>query len=266
MIAQNNSLYNICMTTGTVSYNGGRLYYQVTGSGKPIVFIHGFTLDHTMWQPQVEFFAKNYQVITYDVRGFGRSSLPNGPYKFADDLHAVLQHLGVGQAHIVGLSMGGRIATDFAIAYPEMVASLSLLDSSLEGYKNEVDWDVHAKEQGIERAKENWLLHEVFVLAQKQPAVVAALRTIVAGYSGWHWLHVDPLIRSDTRNRLHEINKPTLIVVGRHDLQYFHNIAAVLADGIAHSQTVVVPNAGHMVSMEAPKKVNQLLADFILHV
>lgn len=255
----------IPMSSGTLPLNNGQIYYEVAGLGEPIIFVHGFTLDHTMWHPQVEFFNKNYQVITYDVRGFGKSSLPDGPYDHADDLHALLDHLNIEQAHIVGLSMGGRIATNFALAYPNAVKSLVLMDSALDGYKSEVDWSVHAKEQGLERAKENWLNHELFTVAQRQPEVVAALRSTVESYSGWHWLHHDPQSPANThaRDHLHEITKPTLIVVGEGDLTYFHNIANVLAAGIPGAQKVIVSNAGHMVNMEAPDKTNDLLADFI---
>jgi len=253
------------MTSGTLSYNGGQIYYEVAGSGKPIVFVHGFTLDHTMWQSQVEFFSKDYKVLTYDARGFGKSSLPDGPYNHAADLRVLLKHLDIDQVHIVGLSMGGRIATNFALEHPGMVISLTLMDSALDGYKSEVDWNVHAKEQGLEKAKENWLNHELFTVTQKRPEVVAALRSIVERYSGWHWLHHDLQDPSDTcaRDHLHEIDKPTFVIIGEGDLTYFHNISKVLVAGIPDSQKVVVPDAGHMVNMEAPDKVNRLLACFI---
>lgn len=162
------------MTNGTLAYNNGQIYYEVTGSGDPIIFAHGFTLDHTMWKPQVEHFSKNCQVITYDARGFGESSLPNGLYDHAADLHALLKHLNIKQAHLVGLSMGGRIATSFTIAYPEMVTSLTLMNAALDGYKSEVDWSVRAAEQGLDKAKENWLNHELFAVTQKSSEVVEA--------------------------------------------------------------------------------------------
>ena len=254
------------MSGNTLVFNKGQIYYETIGSGEPIVFVHGFTLDHAMWQPQAEFFSKNYQVITYDARGFGKSSLPEGPYDHAADLSALLKHLGVGHVHLVGLSMGGRIAINFALNYPEKVKTLTLMDSALDGYKSEVDWRVYAKEQGLEKAKENWLNHELFTVTKKRPEVVSALRAIIASYSGWHWLHHDPQIVASThaRDHLHEIIKPTLIVVGEGDLSYFHNIANVLATGIPNSQKVIVPNAGHMVNMEAPDGVNELLVDFIV--
>lgn len=95
--------------------------------------------------------------------------------------------------------------------------------------------------------------------------MVKTLRTIVENYSGWHWLHTDPQIPGKThaRARLHEIAKPTLIIVGEGDLSYFHNISAVLADGISNARKAIVLNAGHMVNMETPDEVNKLLTDFI---
>jgi 2-succinyl-6-hydroxy-2,4-cyclohexadiene-1-carboxylate synthase len=160
--------------------------------------------------------------------------------------------------------MGGRIATGFTLDYPEMIETLTLMDSALDGYKSEVDWNVHAKEQGLEKAKKNWLNHELFSVTQKQPNVVEVLRSTVESYSGWHWLHHDPQRHTNihARDRLHEITKPALIVVGEGDLTYFHNIADVLAAGIPGAKKVIVPNAGHMVNMEVPHEVNNLLADF----
>lgn len=246
-------------------HNDGQIYYEVSGSGEPLVFVHGFTLDHRMWRPQVDALAQSHQVITYDARGFGKSSPPKGPYNHAADLYALLKHLNIKHAHIVGLSMGGRIAINFTLVCPEMVISLALLDSALDGYKSEVDWNVHAKEQGLKKARENWLNHELFAITHKKPAVVAELRSIIEDYSGWHWLHLDPQEPKDThaRERLYEISNPTLIAVGEGDLAYFHNIAEVLAAGIPSARKVIVPNAGHMVNMEAPDVINKLLADFI---
>lgn len=256
------------MNSGTLNFNYGKIYYEIAGSGDSVIFVHGFSLDHNMWQSQVEFFGKNYQVITYDARGFGKSDLPNGPYDHIADLHALFKHLSIERAHLIGLSMGGRIATNFTLAYPEMVKTLTLMDSAQDGYKSEVDWNVRAKEEGLEAAKENWLNHEVFTFTRKQPKIVASLRSIVETYSGWHWLHQDPQISVDThaRDYLHKITQPTLILVGEGDLKYFHNIANVLADRIPGSRKIIVPNAGHMVNMEAPDKVNNLLSHLFSNV
>jgi pimeloyl-ACP methyl ester carboxylesterase len=253
------------MANSTLAYNDGQIYYEVTGSGESIVFIHGFTLDHTMWQPQIAAFSKTYQVITYDARGFGRSSLPNSRYNHVDDLHALLNHLDIKQAYIVGLSMGGRIATNFTLSHPDKVKSLTLMASALDGYANEVDWNVYAREEGLQQARKNWLNHEIFTATRAQPKILNNLRTIIGDYSGWHWLNSDMQEPANThaRERLKEITKPTLIIVGGNDLAYFHNIANVLAAGIKNARMITVLDAGHMVNMEASDRVNDMLAHFI---
>jgi 3-oxoadipate enol-lactonase len=248
--------------TEFIDHNHGKLYYEVTGSGEPIVFIHGFTLDQRMWQPQVEFFVEHgYQVITYDARGFGKSSMPTHSYSHDEDLRALLKHLKIKSAHVVGLSMGGRIALNFTLAYPEMVRTLTLMDSALDGYDSEVDWDVHAKEEGVEQAKQNWMNHELFTGTKEDPEVIPDLKLMVDDYSGWHWLHKDPQDPEFTnaRERLQEIEIPTLIIVGEKDLRYFHNIAEVLAEGIPGAEKVVISGAGHMVNMETTDQCNELL-------
>lgn len=255
------------MQKGELLFNDGRIAYQLSGDigATPIVFIHGFALDHNIWQPQVDAFAKDYAVLTYDARGFGQSTLPTGPYNRTDDLTALLEHLDVGPAHIVGLSMGGRTATNYALDHSENVLSLTLMDAALDGYQNTVNWDVGAKQEGLDIAKDNWLGHPIFSLAKTQPEVLASLRQIVADYSGWHWFNDDPHVDPDilSRERLAEITTPTLVVVGENDLDYFRNIAEVLASEIPGAQKVIIPSAGHMVNMEASHKINQLLGHFI---
>lgn len=155
--------------------------------------------------------------------------------------------------------------TNGKLAYNNGQIYYETVGSALDSYKSEVGWRVHAKEQGLEKAKENWLNHELFTVTQKRPEVVAALGLIVENYSGWHWLHHDP--QSPTAihacDHLQAITKPTMIIVGEGDLPYFHNIADVLAAGIPDSRKEVVSHTGHMVNMEAPDKVNKLLFNFI---
>ena len=120
---------------GVATMNDGSLYYEVTGDGPPLVFLHGFSVDHRMWDSQVDFFAQHHQVIRYDLRGFGRSSLPTEPYAHVDDLRALLDHLQLTQATLVGLSRGGSVALDFTLTYPQRVDKLVLVDSVLGGYR-----------------------------------------------------------------------------------------------------------------------------------
>lgn len=145
------------------------LHYQSVGQGTPIVFVHGFSLDSRIWEPQVEVFSKTHQVIIYDMRGFGQSPLPTGAYSHHEDLHNLVTHLNLPKFHLVGLSLGGEIAIDYSLTYPDTLLSLTLADSSLGGYASTVDWRVYAKEQGVEKAKVNWLNHSVFATAKNKP-------------------------------------------------------------------------------------------------
>lgn len=248
--------------TGYIRIPKGKLYYETVGEGETIVFIHGFSLDRRMWAPQVAEFSKNYQVVTYDARGFGRSSLPEGTYQHHADLRHLLTGLGISQAHLVGLSMGGRIAANFTVMYPQMVKSLTLLDAALNGYPNSVNWDVGLAGRGMAVAKANWLNHELFHDTKLHLDAARACSEMVAEYSGWHWNHADPQSESDpdTANRLNEVTAPTLIIVGQGDLPQFKAIAQVYHSGIAGSKLVVIPQAGHMTNLEAPEQVNQLIA------
>ncbi len=103
-----------------VETDGARLYVETAGSGFPLVLVHGFSLDTRMWDDQFEHLAQDYHVIRYDMRGFGQSSLPTQEsYPHGEDLHALLVHLSVEAAYLVGQSMGGECVVDFALTYPE---------------------------------------------------------------------------------------------------------------------------------------------------
>jgi pimeloyl-ACP methyl ester carboxylesterase len=110
------------------------LFYEVAGQGTPVVLIHGGQMDRRMWDPQFELFAKSFRVVRYDVRGYGRSATASLPYSDVDDLAALLDDLKIPKAHLVGLSLGGRIAIDFAVVHPERVASLVAVAPGLSGF------------------------------------------------------------------------------------------------------------------------------------
>src|SRR5262249_28597395 len=118
------------------------LYYEeIAGDGIPVVLIHGGQLDRRMWDDQFQVFAKEVRVIRYDVRGFGKSPAATKPYSDIDDLHQLLKFLNIKKAHLVGLSLGGRIAIDFTLEHPEMAASLTAVGPGLSGYE---DWSPEA--------------------------------------------------------------------------------------------------------------------------
>jgi 3-oxoadipate enol-lactonase len=118
-----------------IQVNDTHLCWEMAGQGQTVVLLHGFTLDSRMWDDQFLALAQHFQVIRYDLRGFGRSAVPTAaPYAHEADLAGLLDQLGIAQAHLVGLSKGGAVALNFALTYPRRTASLVLIDAVLPGY------------------------------------------------------------------------------------------------------------------------------------
>jgi len=253
---------------------GARLAYEVTGQGPAVVLCHGFGLDMRMWDPQVEHLAARFRVVRYDCRGFGASG-PFDPavgYTHAGDLLALLDHLGVGQAVLAGLSFGGRVVMQAALAAPARARGLALLDAVLDG----VPWDPEsaeamneasrqASEHGLLAGRAAWLAHPLFAAARGRPAVSSALAAMVAGYPGQHWIGHDPHLSAGPRpiNALEQLTMPVLVAVGEQDVRGFREMSSVLARRIPGARYHVVPRAGHMINMEQPAAVNGLLAAFL---
>jgi 3-oxoadipate enol-lactonase len=236
----------------------------------PIVFLHGHTLDNRMWQPQLEAF-KEHLIYAPNLRGYGNSSPPNHPFSFADDVHILLEEHQ--KVHLVGLSLGGNIALEIAIRYPNNISTLTLLDSSLKGFapdqaQIEAGKTVQTafEQHGLEAARQAWLGLPLFAAARENPVLAAQLRAWVANYSGWHWAQkISPSEAiQDISSCLDQIKAKTLIVVGANDVAYFQNVAQHLHQSIVNSKLEVITKAGHMVNLEQPEIINQLLAQHFL--
>lgn len=246
--------------------HGARLRYQIAGAGEPLILLHGFTLDLRMWDDQFEQFAQRFHVVRYDLRGFGQSTVPNGkPYCHADDLAALLDHLRIDRAHVMGLSLGGGIALDFACLHPDRLNRLVLVDTTLGGYPWRMRFDYKRGATTISDIRCNWLAHDFFMPALRNPAVNARLMQIVNDYSGWHWVNqdCDAFPPPSVYERLETIRARTLVLVGEWDVPDFRDIADVLARRIPNAHKVVIAKAGHMANMEQPEAVNRAVMDFL---
>jgi pimeloyl-ACP methyl ester carboxylesterase len=260
--------------TGVLERPGARLVYEMTGEGPAVVLIHGFGLDMRMWDPQVGPLAARFRVVRYDCRGFGASGPfdPAVPYTHAGDLVALLDHLDIGDAVLAGLSFGGRVALQTTLAASDRVRGLALLDAVLDG----VPWDPESARAldevarrvqagGMLAGREAWLAHPLFAAARERPDLAGALAVMVAGYPGQHWLDQDP--HRQTRppiDVLEGVAGPVLIAVGERDVPGFREMSAVLARRIPGAIYRVVADAGHMINMEQPAAVNELLTRFML--
>jgi pimeloyl-ACP methyl ester carboxylesterase len=248
--------------------DGAELRYSIAGTGEPVVLIHGLGLDAAMWDAQWPAVQREFRAIRYDVRGFGDSSIPVGPYSNSDDLLGLLDFLDARPAHVVGLSMGGRLALRFALDQPKAVKSLTLIDPALEGFRWSESWTRHmapilaaAGAGDVHAAQRLWLAHELFTPARRDPQVAAALGAMVERYSVWHWRNTDPVSRSASpaSQCLATVTCPTLVILGELDLPDFKEIARRLAAGIPGAALHTIADAGHMANMEAPRAVNDLL-------
>ena len=263
---------------GLAYVNGTHLYYEARGSGPPLVLIHGITLDTRMWDPQFGVFSRHYQTIRYDVRGHGRSADPvaGEAYSHSDDLLALLHHLDLERAHVLGLSLGGMIAIDFVLTYPSAVDTLIPVDTSgLGGFSFPPDLaetlgqiNATATEKGVDSAREIWMSMGWFAPALERPDVNAAVVDMVGDYQGWHWLNRSPVVRPDPPavEQLGLINAPTLVIVGDRDMPYNQEIADTLEKGIPNSRKTVIKGAGHMSNMEEPEAFNEVVLDFLKEV
>lgn len=260
-------------TTGVLTLPGARLVYEVAGAGSAVVLVHGFGLDLRMWDPQVEPLVARFRVVRYDCRGFGASGPfdPSVPYTHAGDLIALLDHLAIDDAALVGLSFGGQLVLQAALADPARVRGLALLGAVLDG----VPWDPASAEArddvarqvaagGLRAGRAAWLAHPLFAAARERPDLASRLAAMVADYPGQHWLGQDS--HRDTRRLidvLEGLGVPVLVAVGERDVPCFREMSAVLARRIPGAEYRVVANAGHMINMERPAAVNDMLTRFL---
>ena len=252
----------------------GRLFYTKAGTGPALLFIHGFCLDHRMWEEQVSFFSEWYTCISLDLRGFGKSSLPSEKsYSNHEDLYSLLDFLQIREPVVlIGLSMGARAATNFALSYPQRSRALVLVDGAIDGFKF-TNFDLGyiyaaAKESGAAVANRMWLNHPLFESAGKNALVSQKLEQMVMSYSGWLWTNKNPAITiaPPAIEQLHKLTMPVLILIGQLDIPDFINLADFIHDQVKHSVRIEIPNAGHMSNMENPEIVNIAIRQFLLGI
>jgi len=262
---------------GYAEIDGGQLYYEVQGSGEPVVLIHANMMDLRSWEQQVEAFSEYFRVIRYDVRGFGRSSLPldGQGYSHHDDLAALLTHLEIRSAHVIGLSVGAGIALDFVIEYPSKSRSLVAADPWVAGFAAPSTADLFASvreagvvldEAGPAEATEVLLTAPYYAESVRDPEVIQRLREIIgSGYTFWHFSNADPVrtLNPPTLDRITEISVPTLVIVAEREFVPCREIAAILQQRIPGVRSVEISNAGHMSNMENPQEFNRAVVDFL---
>lgn len=245
--------------------NNGEIFYSVFGeiNTNTIVLIHGFALDSRVWKPQIDELSKINKVIVYDLRGFGKSSIPNGEYDHVEDLHSLLNHLKVEKAKIVGHSHGGGIAVNFALEHKDMVKSLILLSPSLPGYEVDNPFWEELQELGRKGDKEwikkKMLEHDMFERFSQDSEEYGLLKKFVFDYSCWHFLNKDFAKSYDTCKRLEDLKQiPTKVIYGELEEDSVKEIVNVLKNEMG-AEVIEINSVGHMSNLENPEVINKLI-------
>ena len=258
---------------GFADVNGTRLFYELTGAGPMLALIHGFSLDMRMWGDQCAALGQRHRVLRYDARGFGRSAVPGTErYSHAEDLQALLRYLEIEHTALIGFSLGGGIAINFALTYSAAVDALIVAGSLLPGWRLSAElgasfgaiWSA-GRALGVAAARTQWLQHELFVPIRARPELDARFTEMVSDYSGWEWMNKDPQRDPEPPpvQRLGEIRARMLAIVGERDLPDFHAIASLIQRDVPGARRVVLPGVGHVVNMEAPEQFNALALEFL---
>lgn len=253
--------------------SGITLAYSDTGSGLPIVFLHAFPLNRTMWAEQETALSLQFRVITIDLRGHGESDAPLWHYSLdqtADDVRALLDHLSITQALFVGLSMGGYILLAFYRKHADRVKGMVLADTRAqgdtpEGKAGRFQMAQIAYKQGPS-AIADIMIPKLLSPAtiQTRPEIVQRIRTMieenqVSGIAGDLMAMAE---RPDSVPFLKQITCPTQIIVGELDQATPPADAKLMADQIRNSRLAIIPNAAHLANLEQPKEFTKIVAEF----
>jgi pimeloyl-ACP methyl ester carboxylesterase len=252
------------------------LYYEVMGKGEPLILMHGGLIDHRMWDDQFALLAGRFRVVRYDIgtNGLSRSRAPGG--RTYEDLAALMDHLGIDRAHLMGLSLGGRVAIDFAVAYPERVHKVVLAAPGMSGYQ----FDSPEAQQYRQRIFQVWMagdwegVVEEFMRAwtdgpQREPDDVDPAMRERVRRMGDNCIRIHLVIGDGLEldppavGRLGEIRAPTLVVAGDLDMPGIHEIVRLVDEQVPGSRKTVLEGAAHMVNMEKAEQFNRLVLEFL---
>ncbi|MGI8929608.1 MAG: alpha/beta fold hydrolase [Candidatus Limnocylindrales bacterium] len=265
--------------SGFVDMPGGKLYYEAEGEGSPITLIHAGVAHLRMWDEQVPAWRGDHRVIRYDCRGFGHTLVDDVPYSNRDDLGAVLDHLDVERTHLLGISRGSMIATDFTLERPERVRSLTWVAGGLRGFEVEDP-----------RLTDIWPVMEQLEEARDWAPLVDLETQIWTDGPGQSADRVDPDVRrrmvawnmenyqADQQpnqpiqpdvpavERLDEINVPALLIWGTLDELGVLRSGEKMSAEIANARSHVFQGVAHMVNLERRAEFNRLVREFVAEV
>ncbi len=266
--------------SGIASINGARIYYETAGEGDPFVMIHAGVADSRQWNNEFEYFAARFRVVRFDMRGFGKSEPVDGEFTHLGDLIALLTHLRIDKPLILmGCSMGGGIAMDFALAYPARARALIMVGSGPSGLTLDVapfESDLIAEAEAAIKAGDLDRVAEIHtqvwfdgigrtssqVNQQMRKLAYEMSRIAVANEMKKLGKRL-PDAAVPAGQRLDELRIPVLAIVGEHDLPYLLAAADHMEAHIASARKVLMRDAAHLPNMDHPAEFRQIVDRFL---
>ena len=265
--------------------DGVKLYYEEVGRGAPIVFVHEFADDVRGWSAQVKFFARRYRTIAFNARGYPPSDVPEDAEQYsqvraADDIKAVLDHLGLAKGHVIGLSMGGYAALHFGLLCPERALSLTVGgagygsgNADRAGFHRDTDHVIaQFEEGGMARVAEFYTRGPTRVqFMAKDPVGWQEFHDRFAGGSARGHANTMRGVQRrrpsifELESRLERLTVPTLIMTGDEDEPCLEP-ALFMKRKIPTAGLAVIPNSGHAINLEEPDLFNRAVLDFLTAV
>ena len=255
----------------TMIVNNSGLYYEDTGQGHALVFIHGLGSSTRDWEFQVPVFSKDYRVITFDLRGHGQSDKPAGPYTikmFAADLAGLLAGLGVKEAHVAGISLGGAVALQLALDDAAVVKTLTVVNSgpslggTLEQAQQEIDRRVGLVQQHGMRAMGQALAPNLFPAPEHAALRAAFVERWAANDPAAYIAATRSMLGWNVTDQLGAIQCPTLIIAADQDYTPLA-LKEAYVKLLPNARLAVIANAHHAVPIERPQEFNTVLARFL---
>jgi pimeloyl-ACP methyl ester carboxylesterase len=264
--------------SGFVTIGSANLYYEIAGKGQPLVLVHAGVADSRQWNNEFADFSQDYRVLRYDLRGYGKSSPSAGEFSHMGDLNALLEKHHLHQPSVlIGCSMGGCLAMDFAFEHPSFVKALILVGSGPSGLS--LDVPSHPNEEKAEKAYNEGDLDltaeleaQIWFdgLGRTAKVVNSDMRKLALDMNRLALSHDSQglgkqLPDTDTPavERLSELDIPVLVVVGKHDLPYFHAAADHMVDNIPSARKIVFEDSAHLVNMDHPDRFQKTVRTFL---
>ncbi|HYE89429.1 MAG TPA: alpha/beta fold hydrolase [Terriglobales bacterium] len=265
--------------------DGVTLYYEEAGAGLPMVFVHEFAGEAASWAPQVRFFARRYRTIVYNARGYPPSDVPDEAAQYSqaravDDIRGLLDHLKIGKAHVVGLSMGGYAALHFGLTYPDRALSLVVGGAGYgskaderEGFRKDSQTIVDRFErEGMEKVADTYASGPTRVqFLDKDPVGYEEFRQLLRkGSAKGHALTMRGVQMQrpsvyELTDRMAKLEVPTLVITGDEDEPCLEP-ALHMKRTIPTAGLVVLPKSGHTINLEEPEAFNRAVLDFVTAV